>query len=203
MHTREHMKQVILTYPDLFPLNIMAYIHIYLTIGNGYEWKNGELVYEGETTFFNNQEEAIKNVIDDTLFRLRDARQNTDPEVFDQLVTKFSEEANRDIHTILHVDEILDDYSIPDDPEFKFRLNKYSAIANIPDDIEWSCLTHVMDFVAMLDENRDKLDDPDSLLDGIKERIETLYFRWTEKIFIPWKFVPRYRYCQYPEGDCD
>jgi hypothetical protein len=65
--------------------------------------------------------------------------------------------------------------------KFKFYgLSKYSAIANIPDDVHYDWIKAIKDFVDILDKNKDKFKDCENLFDGIKERVNTLFNKRVE-----------------------
>ena len=188
MSFRNHLRKVMLTYPSLFSSAIHVYDHLFLTIGNGYEWKGGELVYHDENSLCDNVEEAINRVIDDgvsTFKDLFDILKCPDQKVFDNVANNYTKDAKKYIHNILTIEDLLDDLSVPEKyPELGDRennkftfysLSKYSAIANIPDDVHYGWIKAIKDFVDILDKNRDKFQDCDNLFDGIKERVNTLF----------------------------
>ena len=171
MRFTDHIKQVIITYPNLFSNAITAYDHLFLTIGNGYEWKNGELVYDGNLC--SSKEEAIANLINNIVRRFDYF--NYDCQHKDKIISHLIDGAKKDIHTILHVEDLVEDLSIVD-PEFKFySLSKYSAIANIPDDIKIDWLRAIKLFIDLLLSNNDKFKDEDSLINKISDRVSRLY----------------------------
>lgn len=166
-----------ITYPSLFPTPIYVYAHLFLTIGNGYEWKDGELVYDDENSLCNTVEEAINRIKDDYFKRIEDIY-GISENVFTGIIERYKKEAENYLYNIFHIEEILDDMTVP---EFKFySLSKYSAIATIPDNVHYAWINEIKRFVDILDDNRDKLKDCDSLFDGIKERVNSLFAKRVE-----------------------
>jgi hypothetical protein len=53
------LKEMTLAYPSIFPNEDAAIDHLYLTIGNGYEWKNGALVYE----YANDEKSEVRKML--------------------------------------------------------------------------------------------------------------------------------------------
>lgn len=188
MSFRNHLRKVMLTYPRLFPAPICVYDHLFLTIGNGYEWQDGELVYDDENSLCNTVEEAIdkiKNYYFELVKEIHSIHTKKDG-TFDNIVNRYIKETTRYIHNILNIEDMLEDMSIPNmyDPalkegeenKFKFYgLSKYSAIANIPDDVHYDWIKAIKDFVDILDKNKDKFEDSENLFDSIKERVNTLF----------------------------
>jgi hypothetical protein len=184
-----------LTYPSLFPNAIHVYDHLFLTIGNGYEWQDGKLVYDDENSLCDNIEEAINRVFENNISThniiLFDIKKCPEQKVIENVTIQCIKSARKHIHTILNIENLLDDLSIPDmyDPElgnregnkFKFYgLSKYSAIANIPDDVHYDWIKAIKDFVDILDKNKDKFKDCENLFDGIKERVNSLFVKRVE-----------------------
>ena len=70
MTLEKTVRHMLLNYPSLFSGAIEAYNHLFLTVGNGYTWENGELINtcraENETE---DVREAIKNTIDFHYFK--------------------------------------------------------------------------------------------------------------------------------------
>lgn len=193
MSFRNHLRKVMLTYPSLFPAPICVYDHLFLTIGNGYEWQDSELVYDDENSLCDTVEEAINKIKDHYFELVKEihAIHTKKDGTFDNIVNRYIKETTRYIHNILNIEDMLEDMSIPNmyDPalkegeenKFKFHgLSKYSAIANIPDDVHYDWIKAIKDFVDILDKNKDKFKDCDSLFDGIKERVNSLFVKRIE-----------------------
>lgn len=45
MKLKTLVKHLIMQWPRLFPNALAAYDHLFYVVGNGYDWKNGELLY--------------------------------------------------------------------------------------------------------------------------------------------------------------
>lgn len=188
MNFKDHLRKVMLTYPKLFPAPICVYDHLFLTIGNGYEWQDGELVYDDENSLCDTVEDAIdkiKNYYLELVKEIHAVHIKKDG-TFDNIVNRYIKETTRYIHNILNIEDMLEDMSIPNmyDPALKegeenkfefYGLSKYSAIANIPDDVHYDWIKAIKDFVDILDKNKDKFKDCENLFDGIKIRVNTLF----------------------------
>ena len=48
MTFKDTIKSMIIMYPLLFQTKLSVYNHLFLTIGNGYRWENGELISEDD-----------------------------------------------------------------------------------------------------------------------------------------------------------
>lgn len=193
---RDHLRRIMLTYPILFPTSIQAYNHLFMVIGNGYEWKDGELVYEDEKSLCSTQEEAINRMIADRLNLVKEIYEIHHNNVtFCNIIDHYNNQLKTYIHNILNIEASMNDLSIPDvddpvnekfyknkNPKFedynKFRfynLSHYSAIANIPDNIKSDWIIAIRDFINVLDKHRDLFKDSENLFDQIKERVNNLY----------------------------
>lgn len=172
MSFRNHLRKMMLTYPSLFTNAIQAYDQLFLTIGNGYEWQNGELVCDDENSLCDTVEEAVNRIKDDYFKRIEDIY-GISEEVFTGIIERYKKEVENYLYNIFHIEDIMEDLTVP---EFKFySLSKYSAIANIPDDVHYDWIKAIKDFVDILDNNSDKFEDSENLFDGIKERVNTLF----------------------------
>lgn len=175
MSFEQQVKNAILTYPRIFPDALRVYEHIFLEIGNGYEWKDGKLVYPICDEICTNKEQAVKRV----LLQLCEELKALDSLGSETSFTKCLRErkisnAASFINTIYNVDELVDDLSIIDygEDEMVFRISEYSAIANIPDNIENDYLSAINVFIRIMIDNRDRVRDSDNLLDSIISRVE-------------------------------
>lgn len=177
MNFRNHLRKVMLTYPSLFPAPICVYDQLFLTIGNGYEWKDGELVCNDENSLCDTVEEAVNRIKDDYFKRIEDIY-GISEDVFTGIIERYKKEVENYLYNIFHIEDIMEDLTVP---EFKFySLSKYSAIANIPDDVHYDWIKAIKDFVDILDENKDKFKDSENLFDGIKERVNSLFAKRVE-----------------------
>ena len=48
MTIKDTIKSMIIMCPRLFSTKLSVYNHLFLTIGNGYRWENGELISEDD-----------------------------------------------------------------------------------------------------------------------------------------------------------
>ena len=48
MTIKDTIKSMIIMCPRIFPTKLSVYNHLFLTIGNGYRWENGELISEDD-----------------------------------------------------------------------------------------------------------------------------------------------------------
>ena len=62
MKLKTLVKHLIMQWPGLFPNALAVYDHLFYVIGNGYNWKNGELYYIGFKT--KTKEQCIQAIID-------------------------------------------------------------------------------------------------------------------------------------------
>lgn len=162
MNFKDHLRQVMISYPDLFEKVIQVYDHIFLTNGNGYSWKDGALVFNGD--LIDNVNDAINNVIDNNFSALAITNK------CDHYKCKIKSQINR----ILRFDDLFNDLSLPS--EFKFsELNKYSIIANIHDNVDYITLTYIREFLEIIDNHKNLLSDPLHLFDAIKNRVNFLF----------------------------
>ena len=153
MTLHEYVKQLIMQYPSIFHNALLVYDHLFYVNGNGHEWHNGTLiepdfkkmtVAECIAQVVQHNYELTKNSIFD---RLKDEghdklAQKLKSNAYDRYITNLKE----DIYTILHADELADDFSIPTErwpynfePFQFYPICEYAKCMNIPDDIdpEW------------------------------------------------------------------
>lgn len=148
MPIQEHVRLCILNYPSIFSNALDVYDHLFYTIGNGYEWKNGELVHIGGNNFeAHTIAEAIANEVDKNIKFARREK------VFLDGVYQFSVDYMcKNIHTIMEVDKRVNDFSPSADFSF-YPISQYSKCLNIPKDIkpDW------LEAINKLNEIKEKL----------------------------------------------
>lgn len=174
MSFKDHLRKVMLTYPSLFQNILPVYDHIFLTIGNGYEWMDGNLVYDGEESFCKTKEESL-NRLNEYYFNLTKEIHlihTSGDETFNNIVNRYIQETKEYTHNILNVENQLEDFSVPEN--YEFRIDKYSIIANIPDNVSYELLIIIKQFLKIIENNKDKLKDKDNLFNSIKERVDYL-----------------------------
>jgi hypothetical protein len=165
-----------------------VYNHIFLTIGNGYSWDdNGNLtccedlsssvndaVHNAVSENFSSLDRLTKLIIDHfSLTNRDDSNVEHLTNSLEDLCAKYRSSLIAQIGTILDIDALENDVSIADDFHF-YPISKYSIIANIPDNVEHSILTHINDFISILENNLTLVRDDDDLLPKIKDRVNSL-----------------------------
>lgn len=177
MGFKEHLQEVLLTYPSLYKTILPVYNHIFLTIGNGYEWMDGNLVYNGEESFCKTKEESLNRLIEYYFSLVKDLHSihltGNGDETFNNLVDCHLQKLKEYTHNILNVENQLEDFSVPEN--YEFRINKYSIISNIPDNVNYELLIIIKQFLEIIENNKDKLRDKENLFNSIKERVNYLY----------------------------
>lgn len=181
MYFKDHVRSVMMAYTDLFEKPIQVYDHILLSNGNEYSWSDGDILYKGYANFNVSVEDSINGIIDDNFSRIKTMKSaiaNCNFPLFkdsvDNVDNIYKDRIKLQINRVLHVDDVLNDMSLPDNFEFS-ELNKYSLIANIPDNVNYVTLCEIKQFIEILDNNRDKFEDPDNLFNMIKDRIKSLF----------------------------
>jgi hypothetical protein len=67
MNVKDTLKISLLNYPGLFPNAFSVYHHWFCVNGNGYEWKNGELVDADNNSLTDNKDNAIIKLLNEQL----------------------------------------------------------------------------------------------------------------------------------------
>ena len=170
----KHVRAVMLTYPDLFVNAIQVYDHIFLTQGNSYTWNCGDLVYNGTEDFIYSITESVNQIVERNFEQLsRDISICIDKahipikcteDIYNHYKNKVKDQINR----VLHIDDT--DLSLPDSFEFS-ELSKYSLLANIPDNLSnYAILCEIKEFINILKINKERISDPDCLLEKAENR---------------------------------
>lgn len=196
MTVKDTLKDMILTYPRIFNSKLSLYNHLFLTVGNGYVWFNGELCdryNDGIMTksFINDYqiiEKSIEKVLnDDFSYDLMESYLDTCKETKSiiEYFKNFNKNSLKQIKTILNTDNIINenlDYSLIKEYDeyigmkqyqILYPLSEFSAILNIPDNIkeDWKkAIKEFYDFIiTSQDENIIKYKEKNSdLLNTIK-----------------------------------
>lgn len=161
MTVRDTIIDMIRRHPLITKNKVDAYDHLFMTVGNGYEWVDGELVYwNKEQRFKIGIESAIhdrlfgtdKDIIMTSIFKshLNDVRYDflETPDSLEQdmiIDVKAGELTDRmisqkvrlmgQISKILHAEEEADKACWMHNESDLYDLSGYSKICNIPDDI--------------------------------------------------------------------
>ena len=185
MKFEDNLRYCLLTHPTIHPTALHVYDHLFLVVGNGYEWEDGELVEVCGNDFCKTVEESVVRNIrftfegSDVIKRII---KNVD-NILDKTVERMIKES---IIPAFHVDERMQDFTIPewynenlphnDFNKFKFYgLSNYSKIFTIPDDVKNDWLIAAKKMIGILEQNQDKFEDTDNLFPEVKKRIESIY----------------------------
>jgi len=183
MTVKETVRENLLNYPLLFKNALNVYDHLFCVCGNGYRWKDGELVSKYTNRVVKTKAGAmfcqIKNLITD---RMKwKVLKLTGPVNATRAIMRRGRIL---VSRILDVDKNINDFSIKVDEEmykyfkdYKFSfypLCEYSAICNLPDDIKSDWLEAAKKMYEIMVANPDALDSGKRWLPIIKERIEEL-----------------------------
>ena len=189
MKVKTELKHSMLTYPCLYPNALFVYNHWFLSIGNGYEWKNGELVECCPSKLCKSQQKAInkimiKNFTGDGMKSLKSMIDAIGEENAFNLYIKphiFEEEIER----VINYKKNSKDFSIIKDKKYNifsfYPLSTYARIYTIPDDVKDDWLEAAHKMVEIMDMHVDMLEDKDNIFPKIKNRVNTLWNKRNEK----------------------
>lgn len=171
-----HVRAVMLTYPDLFVNAIQIYDHIFLTHGNSYTWECGNLVYNEMKDFVYSVKESVNLTIERNFEQLSENikmcinNEHVTINLIEDIYNHYKNEVKEQVNRVLRIDDIMYDLSIPDDFEFS-ELNKYSLLANIPDDLlNYEILGEIKKFINILKINRERINDHDCFLEKAENK---------------------------------
>lgn len=166
MNAEDTIRYALMAWPLIETNRLTVLNHMFLTIGNGYEWKNGELVervHGKEITpeDIPTAEEAIKLVVQDTLIDQDPAQwyptwklMEKDPEkILRDKFKYYAEIITGQIELIYRIEERMQDMSVPDKKRYPYSfitdksvpsqfktgfypICEYSDLCNLPDDIK-------------------------------------------------------------------
>ena len=183
MTPKETVRENLLNYPLLFKNALDAYDQLFCVCGNGYKWKDGELVSTSLNKVVKTKAGAmfcqIKDLITD---RMRwKALKLTGLVNAAKAITR---RARMIVSRVLDVDKNINDFSIKDDEEMTKHFKDYkfsfyplfssSAICSLPDDIKPDWLEAAKKMYEIMVANPDAMDGGEEWLPVIKERIEEL-----------------------------
>lgn len=194
MKVEDQLRKSLLNFPMLFPNALTVYDHLFLVIGNGFEWKDGELVHSGEENKrFTNMtiKDAVlallqEDIVDD--WRNEYSVVRSFAKVYEPLddftfnyIARHGEDVIESVKKIFDIENRLKDFSIPTNKtftntEYKFYgLYNYSLITSIPDDVKNDWLKAAKRMIEILEENPDRFEDSEGLFKQVKERVESIY----------------------------
>lgn len=208
MTFKNSLKYALMYWSYIYPNALEVYDHFFLVIGNGYEWKNGQLVSkdqerpnlrnaikkEIETTFENHGLDPI-----DEYYMVKDNYDNQDEAVEQFIEQEESLKASKVRRLIQRIDlifntkERMNDFRfdpIESQETFKFLdekftfypISKYSKICNLPDNIKPDWLEAAEKFYNFILEHKDRIEDTENLLPSVGERIKWLKNKMKDNI---------------------
>lgn len=158
MTIKDTIKSMIIMFPGLCPTKLSVYNHLFLTNGNGFRWKNGELISknsekncsieDGLEALFNGQlqYDFLKDYLNIT----------TDSEDIINYFKRRNKEKLELAKVIINYEKITNEKLYLTNKEELYPLSKYSKILNIPDDIkdDWKdAIKEFLDFIMTSEEN--------------------------------------------------
>ena len=195
----KEVKRILLNYPMLYPNALTVYNQLFCVIGNGYEWKNGELVYYDKSEIKRNSmsvKTAVMSLLKEELideWRDEDSATRRFMKAYEGLddmanyVARHNEHILEDVKRIFHVNTAMNDFSIPTerltgimeiDYQFKFYpLCEYSAICCIPDDVKPDWLIALNRMYIIMKEHIDLVEDDKGWMEKIEKRLKHLNAR--------------------------
>ena len=184
MTVKDTLKEMILTYPRIFNSKLSLYNHLFLTVGNGYVWFNGELcdsiindfqiIEKSNENIINDYqiiEKSIENVLnDDFSYDLMESYLDTCEETKSiiEYFKIFNKNRLKEIKTILNPDNIInenldnslikeyDEYIGLNQYQILYPLSKFSAILNIPDNIKEDWKKAIKEFYDFIITSQDE-----------------------------------------------
>lgn len=180
------LKSCLMEYPSIFPNALSVYDHLFCTIGNGYEWENGQLV-DGKDKAITIEEAVVKQIqdlIDDPIERFT-VFEDFDFGTAKKILNAHYKRIIKYVKMIFDTDNRMKDFSFDvideefiskvfDDKCKLYPLSKYSHICNIPDDVQYDWLMAAKKMYDIIIENEDRVDGEKEWLPKIGERIDTL-----------------------------
>lgn len=166
------VKHIMATYPNCNENVLDVYNHLFLTIGNDFDWVDGELVSDtlNKTSSISCTDKLLTNlhsrikIISDVKSSLRN-----------NLIDRTFENYKNVLSTITLMENSICNMSIPTESQVVFDdLNEFSKLANLPDNIKIDWLCAAKRFVELIKSHKDLIKDDSNLLDKIDERISNL-----------------------------
>ena len=158
MTIKDTIKSMIITCHRIFQTKLSVYNHLFLTIGNGYRWENGELISEDDEENCS-IEDGLEALFNDKLQYdfLEDYLETaTDSEDIINYFKRRNKEKLKLVKIIVNYEKIINEKLYLADKEELYPLSKYSKILNIPDDIkdDWKdAIKEFLDFIMTSEEN--------------------------------------------------
>lgn len=187
MTVKNTLYRCLLNYASIYPNALDVYIELFLVIGNGYEWKNGEIVKKDKKgRDAKNMEHAIIQYCNDDLHnKYVDEILQRLPASVRKKMQKGIEDGHAEVvKRIIHTEERMKDFRVRRG-ENKSAVNlrqetyfypvcNYSLICSIPDDVKGDWLNAAEDLYNIMLDNMDLVEDSENWLPEIGKRIECL-----------------------------
>ena len=159
MTIKDTIKSMIIMFPRLFSTKLSVYNHLFLTIGNGYRWENGELISEDDKencSIEDGLEELFNNELQYRF--LEDYLEiTTDSERIINYFKRRNKEKLELAKVILNYEKIINENLYITNEEVLYPLCKYAKILNIPDDVkeDWKdAIKEFLDFIMTSEEDK-------------------------------------------------
>ena len=167
------VKHIMATYPSVNENVFDVYNHLFLTIGNGFNWVNGELVSDtlSKTSSISCTDKLLTNLIS----RIKIISDVREP-LRNSLIDRTFENYKNVLSTITQIENSICNMSVPtESPDVFDDLNEFSALANLHDNIKSDWLCAAKRFIDLIKSHKDLIKDDSNLLDKIDEHISNLY----------------------------
>ena len=168
MNLKDNVINSMREYPSISGNKLDVYDHLFLTIGNGYKWENGELTTSNERVKVLSIEDAIDNLFNnegridlttDRMFFYIGELNKGEKVVKESLQCDLKRYA-QDVKTIINAEKLVNQNLFEIEPIISldglepectlYPLSKYSAIMNIPDDIKPDWLNGIKELLEYL-----------------------------------------------------
>lgn len=158
MSIKDTIKSMVIMYPILFPTKLSVYNHLFLTVGNGYKWENGELVSEDDKENCSIEDGLEKLFNNDSQYGFLESYLNVTTDSED--IIKYFKRKNKEnlelTKVIVNYEKIINEKLFITNEDCLYPLCEYSKILNIPDDIkdDWkNAIKEFLDFIMTSKKN--------------------------------------------------
>ena len=147
MKLKTLVKHLIMQWPGLFPNALAVYDHLFYVIGNGYNWKNGELYYIGFKT--KTKEQCIQAIIDHYTEQYNDRVKELTAMKDDKVISeeefnkfielrkaRYAKDVESETYIVKHAKELAEDFTPYKGFIFYPFCEGYSECSRIPKDIK-------------------------------------------------------------------
>ena len=167
------VKHIMATYPSVNENVFDVYNHLFLTIGNGFNWVDGELV--SDTITKASSISCTDKLLTNLISRIKNIS-GLEESLRNNLIDKTFENYKNVLSAITQMENSICNMSIQTESPFVFDdLNEHSTLANLPDNIKSDWLYAAKRCVDLIKSHKDLIKDDSNLLDKIDQRISNLY----------------------------